>query len=195
MREPPLCIVSNSPIDRITPACAGTTGIDFLTKQLRQDHPRVCGNHRKASRGDLPLAGSPPRVREPRKSWTTVQDTARITPACAGTTTSAASADAAAEDHPRVCGNHSLNFSELVKNMGSPPRVREPLFHRYIYHSPCRITPACAGTTATPSRSHTPCEDHPRVCGNHSIRSDFANPFLGSPPRVREPLLATGSAT
>ena len=47
------------------------------------------------------------------------------------------------------------------------------------------IIPAYAGSTCPRSASSGEGRDHPRVCGEHSLRCDFRNPRLGSSPRMR----------
>ena len=49
---------------RITPACAGITGLYCAALEKVEDHPRVCGNNilNNDQLGDH--EGSPPRVRE-----------------------------------------------------------------------------------------------------------------------------------
>ena len=119
---------------------------------------------------------------------------ARITPACAGTTLRQPSDVFIAWDHPRVCGNHYSKALMSLVITGSPPRVREPLATAIGNALGVRITPACAGTTADSRRPLYGFEDHPRVCGNH-FRDIIRNSMKrGSPPRVREPLVA-GIAT
>ena len=86
-----------------------------------------------------------------------------------------------------MCGNHTITPSLARTVLGSPPRVREPLWadlFREIVHG---ITPACAGTTYIEYAKHPEYEDHPRVCGNHSPPFEWHLLSTGSPPRVREP--------
>ena len=54
-----------------------------------------------------------------------------------------------------------------------------------------RITPACAGTTCRDTCRNNWHEDHPRVCGNHFRKCPLLKDGVGSPPRVREPLVAS----
>ena len=112
-----------------------------------RDHPRVCGNHDAGVDFRTPEAGSPPRVREPRIDNSYPLEKARITPACAGTTAAESSTRVQAKDHPRVCGNHVMMHCGCTRNMGSPPRVREPPGMSDIDMVLAGITPACAGTT------------------------------------------------
>ena len=48
----------------------------------------------------------------------------RITPACAGNTSSGSSSLKAAWDHPRVCGEYIQTLIDCATDVGSPPRVR-----------------------------------------------------------------------
>ena len=71
-----------------------------------------------------------------------------ITPACAGTTFPRKPRLAVDWDHPRVCGNHDAVYPHKYLQLGSPPRVREPLGLCTCSQLDLGITPACAGTTA-----------------------------------------------
>ena len=173
---------------RITPACAGTTGLQRCLSGTGEDHPRVCGNHKLPYLHRHHQAGSPPRVREPqlRSGFQCAQR--RITPACAGTTSFELYPINLDQDHPRVCGNHQGLCPGDRLGPGSPPRVREPQFKINGITCVRGITPACAGTTILRDRYDQLEGDHPRVCGNHDVSQFSMYDVLGSPPRVREPL-------
>ena len=90
-------------------------------------------------------AGSPPRVRG-KAPMPGAQDAGRrITPACAGKSSSGSSAYCVHRDHPRVCG--------------------EKCFKTFFEHKHVRITPACAGKRYIFQPRAEQGEDHPRVCG------------------------------
>ena len=112
VREPPASNDVYLAQERITPACAGTTNSRICTGIIRQDHPRVCGNHNSGAASNAHNVGSPPRVREPPPSSCTPLISIRITPACAGTTRVYARETVLDQDHPRVCGNHNLKLME-----------------------------------------------------------------------------------
>ena len=57
-----------------------------------------------------------------------------------------------------------------------------------------RITPACAGKRATPSKNPHPGGDHPRVCGEKYTCAAVRACRLGSPPRVRGKVARRGLA-
>ena len=72
------------------------------------------------------------------------------------------------EDHPRVCGKHSITIKTIRCNT--------------------RITPAYAGNTCFQVVQIEGSKDHPRVCGKHK-GSNLRRAWLeGSPPRMRETL-------
>ena len=110
---------------------------------------------------------------------------ARITPACAGKTSSPEARRRPDRDHPRVCGENAISRIFQLLLVGSPPRVRGKRAMKRMDRSGSRITPACAGKTrAKKLLSKTP-QDHPRVCGENAIGSSIASGAAGSPPRVR----------
>ena len=88
-------------------------------------------------------------------------------------------------DHPRVCGEQTTAATGRLAQEGSPPRVRgtEPHFHGLLRgHG---ITPACAGNSWPGRKTSFAPWDHPRVCGEQSIRHASSSGPRGSPPRVR----------
>ena len=72
---------------RITPACAGKRGAAYEQRISGVDHPRVCGEKTPVDEGDDQLPGSPPRVRGKAHFYTGEFEELRITPACAGKST------------------------------------------------------------------------------------------------------------
>ena len=98
-----LC-VATSQRDGITPACAGKRRTPKQCVFNSRDHPRVCGEKLVFFKAPDAEAGSPPHVRG--KGWQERSTTAnrRITPACAGKSTSRSAPPQAQRDHPRMCG-------------------------------------------------------------------------------------------
>ena len=90
---------------------------------------------------------------------------AGIIPAYAGSTISNVSAWFAAQDHPRVCGEHRMNSLSVSALSG--------------------IIPAYAGSTSTRKSRGACTEDHPRVCGEHSRSCPLGRMWQGSSPRMR----------
>ena len=137
------------------------------------------------------LFGSPPRVRGKRTDTWSAYLYMRITPACAGKTRPAWEKAVVGADHPRVCGENAGSHSYIVKEHGSPPRVRG----KPIDTSPSTatwITPACAGKTFSASKRLGKNTDHPRVCGENRMHSLSPLQSNGSPPRVRGKQLPAG---
>ena len=71
----------------------------------------------------------------------------RITPACAGKTSSRIYSDLLLKDHPRVCGKNLAPAREKGQQAGSPPRMREKLSQLHCSGRVAGITPAYAGKT------------------------------------------------
>ena len=150
---------------RIIPACAGNSWAAKSALHSRTDHPRVCGELEGDNvQGDF-VTGSSPRVRGTPEQSRPVAIPRRIIPACAGNSPCALPRLTAGTDHPRVCGELMIYFTDGKCSDGSSPRVR--------------------GTHAGLKVAIGEDRIHPRVCGEL-----FSDPFLfciavGSSPRVR----------
>ena len=108
-----------------------------------------------------------------------------ITPACAGKRVRQHRRAGGKRDHPRVCGEKGSRYREIIRSMGSPPRVRGKDAVLFYMADPVGITPACAGKSRFQSRPRPVAGDHPRVCGEKSKEvAEYASK-AGSPPRVR----------
>ena len=132
---------------RITPACAGKTGLFKAGGVGDKDHPRVCGKDLYLYYRNFCEIGSPPRVRERLFCGSRIRPAPRITPACAGKTCHDLSKGTTNEDHPRVCGKDWELSYHRWGFLGSPPRVRERQIIKVERRDGSRITPACAGKT------------------------------------------------
>ena len=89
---------------RITPACAGKrSGLNDRSR-LYVDHPRLCGEKPSKISQGLCKAGSPPPVRGKVLMMSPLPFMERITPACAGKSTSESLVFVSPSDHPRLCG-------------------------------------------------------------------------------------------
>ena len=170
---------------RITPACAGKThGKNPRAVRIR-DHPRVCGENRRRTPPRAPSRGSPPRVRGKLRTRVASSARMRITPACAGKTSSAKGIVRVEKDHPRVCGENLNKMLHDLGIQGSPPRVRGKSLFALVKTVEGRITPACAGKILTTPAIRCPIVDHPRVCGENMGGASKKEASPGSPPRVR----------
>ena len=107
----------------------------------------MCGEQIASLSCFIHRSGSPPRVRGtvPHKcAW---RKRHGITPACAGNSGLGGVADGASRDHPRVCGEQSSVYFDLISGKGSPPRVRGTEDRLPDTDGAYRITPACAGNS------------------------------------------------
>ena len=98
----------------IIPACAGSTSRCSSTGTRIGDHPRMCGEHRARGRPDSSKSGSSPHVRGALIVWTVLLVSARIIPACAGSTICFFCFRLVIKDHPRMCGEHSASSSHSL---------------------------------------------------------------------------------
>ena len=170
---------------RITPACAGKSAVLTGARGAGGDHPRVCGEKERTSRCSCWTEGSPPRVRGKVRGLLFSSHCARITPACAGKSSLSMWSVCRYRDHPRVCGEKTIQGPRPLYPRGSPPRVRGKEPQRIAAASRARITPACAGKSFARLGVLYRTRDHPRVCGEKFQFRPARRWALGSPPRVR----------
>ena len=114
----------------------------------------------------------------------------RITPARAGKTRRLTTVPYRPGDHPRSCGKDRCRSTTTPSTIGSPPLVRE----RLEFAGQCLIyvgiTPARAGKTDFKKAERIMGKDHPRSCGKDQPDTPFKDCATGSPPLVRERLIA-----
>ncbi len=134
-------------LDRLTPACAGTTTRSASPLTPWSAHPRLRGDHGRMWFDSTPGHGSPPPARGPRPRRHRHRAPDRLTPACAGTTSVRPVSSPPAPAHPRLRGDHRGNDELHELRCGSPPPARGPRVLRVPALRACRLTPACAGTT------------------------------------------------
>ena len=154
-----------SKYSRITPAYAGNTRRAPGELRTPQDHPRLCGEHNKPYNLWLYFLGSPPLMRGTHSILYTCLYTYRITPAYAGNT---------------------IEYSRaLYDRGGSPPLMRGTHSPFPLSFYELGITPAYAGNTRVCCTKLLITEDHPRLCGEHSLYAFFPLYRQGSPPLMR----------
>ena len=95
----------------ITPARAGKTLFDPQADNIPEDHPRACGENSRRQPEYYTAKASPPRVRGKLSTDSPAKAGARITPARAGKTEPEKKTEAAAEDHPRACGENATGVA------------------------------------------------------------------------------------
>ena len=79
-------------------------------------------------------------------------------------------------DHPRVCGEHLTPLDYMVLFLGSSPRMRGAQNLESCLTFTHGIIPAYAGSTLILSAFYSLIRDHPRVCGEHTKKSQFRIP-------------------
>ena len=173
------------PLHRITPACAGKSSVPLAVISDSGDHPRVCGEKKKAEEMGATTKGSPPRMRGKAFRVGLAGRILGITPACAGKSLLSSAGGFHNQDHPRVCGEKTLAVQSSVEDQGSPPPVRGKDFQIRGDVGGEGITPACAGKSRSTSYPQQRPRDHPRVCGEKGALAGWAAARAGSPPRVR----------
>src|SRR5690606_33464379 len=135
--------------------------------------------------------------------------TGRNTPACAGTTPPAPGSGTPSREHPRVRGDDLADSLSVHRPVGTPrvrgddggadpvasgkdgtpPRARGRPHRRQVRGRVGGNTPACAGTTLTPSGPPSRTPEHPRVRGDDDGRTLEGYAAVGTPPRARGRLI------
>ena len=131
----------------IIPAYAGSTIRIYRLKCPGKDHPRVCGEHGSHPPASDRLPGSSPRMRGAPDRPSGDGPVHRIIPAYAGSTDIAVICKICAPDHPRVCGEHRVEFLGGAGDLGSSPRMRGALQLVVLRGDLVGIIPAYAGST------------------------------------------------
>ena len=108
-----------------------------------------------------------------------------IIPAYAGNTPQRSAKALAAWDHPRVCGEHDAEMPTELLKLGSSPRMRGTPEENVVVLNNGGIIPAYAGNTLSIFPSNAFKRDHPRVCGEHEVVTNYADAAKGSSPRMR----------
>ena len=89
------------------------------------------------------------------------------------------------QDHPRRCGENSMELIQNAYQGGSPPQVRGKQQSPFKKVAGFRITPAGAGKTRLAEYAQQLAEDHPRRCGENLWAWFIVDSIRGSPPQVR----------
>ena len=149
----------------ITPACAGKTSNSLGRYRAYPDHPRMRGEDSFAPTAPSSTHGSPPHARGRQAAIGHVDNSVRITPACAGKTATPSAAPSRTKDHPRMRGEDILFILYCSMIAGSPPHARGRLTNLLSSSGKKGITPACAGKTVFGERPECHRRDHPRMRG------------------------------
>jgi len=129
--------------------------------------------------------GSSPHTRGAHTAVSHPAESGRIIPAYAGSTRGAGRRRRRFADHPRIRGEHR-HFGALGQRVrGSSPHTRGALARLRTSLLGCRIIPAYAGSTSVLSVELIKCPDHPRIRGEHAVRTYEGALALGSSPHTR----------
>ena len=137
----------DDPEFRLTPACAGKTSPSAAPEWSPPAHPRMRGEDFSRLRGRSGRRGSPPHARGRLRDHRQRDRTNRLTPACAGKTTTALNRQRARRAHPRMRGEDGMNNLAANMSLGSPPHARGRRLLASRETDTSRLTPACAGKT------------------------------------------------
>ena len=165
MRGKGMRTIKAFPNRRITPAYAGKRNIEF-SKRIKQQ-------------------GSPPPMRGKVQQFPDRFRFLGITPAYAGKSRSNFHHQKCNKDHPRLCGEKVILNRFTAFTIGSPPPMRGKVVHSQLRVIVFRITPAYAGKRQRKHVRHAKPWDHPRLCGEKTVKSHRACQAVGSPPPMR----------
>ena len=147
--------------------------------------PRVCGEQFHLTDTGKALMGSSPRVRGAGHQAREPHHLRGIIPARAGSRRTPWSRRSWSWDHPRACGEQSIEDQVRVCAQGSSPRVRGAVRGNLAYEHSAGIIPARAGSRAPPGARRGWPGDHPRACGEQPLLHALRELAQGSSPRVR----------
>ena len=167
MRGTPLWRVPHGVSVGIIPAYAGNTTAAKTKWDKARDHPRVCGEHKRAWSSTNVLTGSSPRMRGTPCCNQILKAYVGIIPAYAGNTCCLIRPPWMRRDHPRVCGEHYTKSPPTSSGLGSSPRMRGTRVRHVGGDISSGIIPAYAGNTIGSVGFPIVAWDHPRVCGEH----------------------------
>ena len=169
----------------IIPACAGNTRPASGCWRTAGDHPRMRGEHCTMAKYGLPVRGSSPHARGTLPCRTQAGRIPGIIPACAGNTNSGKARAFSSRDHPRMRGEHVVSDVLDAFDLGSSPHARGTLVVLFLGDVSLGIIPACAGNTAFVMARKRLSRDHPRMRGEHPMRSVWLTSASGSSPHAR----------
>ena len=149
------------------------------------DHPRIRGEHPETSIADVDPEGSSPHTRGARTERHLFAERPGIIPAYAGSTRRPRISDTRRQDHPRIRGEHRLEYIVHGAHRGSSPHTRGALSNSPVTGSGAGIIPAYAGSTLYFDKPQTRNWDHPRIRGEHLIKCPFVLRGVGSSPHTR----------
>ena len=143
------------------------------------------GEHCARRNATCDRCGSAPRARGTPSALDFALMEVRISPACAGNTSSGCRSAVWCTDQPRVRGEHATTERYNDYLVGSAPRARGTLERLPPGGGFERISPACAGNTGRSGSRGSGSPDQPRVRGEHTGPVRVSGWHDGSAPRAR----------
>ena len=149
------------------------------------DHPRRCGENsgkppKSGTGGRITPAGAGKTHIRKKCAWKVWDHPRRC-----GENPDIVLTDSFAKGSPRRCGENMIPPCRLCVNTGSPPQVRGKRWKMGPEITGRRITPAGAGKTDFYKIRQKTFKDHPRRCGENTLRAALYEFPPGSPPQVR----------
>ena len=149
----------------IIPARAGSSNRRQRQTDGDGDHPRACGEQKRAATHHDRAEGSSPRVRGAAD-----RSYPLLVPFW---------------DHPRACGEQPSPARLVLSFPGSSPRVRGAANRGELVGQYHGIIPARAGSSMESVQTARTHWDHPRACGEQLSILVYDRIYQGSSPRVR----------
>ena len=171
--------------ERFIPACAGNTALVAGARNNLAVHPRLRGEHARASAIRLLIAGSSPPARGTLPKESATARGPRFIPACAGNTRTDRPTLPPKPVHPRLRGEHAEPPAPADEGRGSSPPARGTRPATEAVHQDLRFIPACAGNTVSFAIMMALLSVHPRLRGEHMALLSSGRTGLGSSPPAR----------
>ena len=143
------------------------------------------GEHRVNAERKGQDPGSSPHARGALRRYRDGPRIRGIIPACAGSTTAKTGSRCGCWDHPRMRGEHGITNESVPFGEGSSPHARGAPCVALEVDAVIGIIPACAGSTKMRARNGAKQWDHPRMRGEHSLRTLRRTNAQGSSPHAR----------
>ena len=149
------------------------------------EHPRVCGENRKASGAVIAGCGTSPRMRGKcfKQCFRIIEK--RNIPAYAGKIKCRSCRRTRRREHPRVCGENASSTCMISMMVGTSPRMRGKSALSKLLPTINRNIPAYAGKITRRAKSSLTPWEHPRVCGENLFGYHTCFAQCGTSPRTR----------
>ena len=157
----------------------------MISSRVREDHPRIRGEHPESKSLGGFFHGSSPHTRGARTNPLARFKRGRIIPAYAGSTPPVGDGPRPGWDHPRIRGEHDGPEIIVVEGLGSSPHTRGAPAPPVVGVAEGGIIPAYAGSTTKTFSPPRAARDHPRIRGEHFIAVHTSDDAVGSSPHTR----------